>query len=337
MSEPKKKPAQRFTALEVREVSLVDEAANEEDFLVIKSKSPPPENKEHEPMATAATQQGSTTEDTEKGKKPPVPPPAKGKEDEMSEEDKKKAEAAKEKAEKVAKLKEEREKVEKQLKELESEGTQDTQKSAGHDTQMMMARMLLDKCHTALYNISGVLNIDLDDEVKKTVEKAKDKAATADDLKAGIEALTANIEKAGKKQLSSERTAKLTEAIKGLMELGAEVSPEVKKALEALQSTLGTDGAKPLAPKTIKGGGTAPEGTSPSSTTLTNKSADDVAETLKSLLNEALKPVLETVKGVSERVESIEKARGGSKTLPEGGTGTDTPVQKGKSFWSGVV
>jgi hypothetical protein len=353
-----KKAKQRFVDLCVREVSLVDRPANEQEFLVIKrhplaqsetemanvNKSDKVEEKKDEVVETEAEKakkafppkgskaddaedaaDGGADEDQEEGKKK-----AKKSADDLAEAEKAladaqaKVEAMKAKAPPFPKKDDEKDAKEEKAKKS------DTQEVAkGNDAQSMLCRMMLDDMHSRLYKLETLMSMDFE----QLMSTAKSMGASPEKLAEIAKAKESEVAvEKGKKQFNDERTAKINDAIKNLLDIAKDVSPD--KLAEMLKGMLPA-GAAPE-----KGGENSPKpaldkgATTPDANGMAAVSAlkaEDIAKAVK----DALAPLAEKVEAVTKRVEEVATVRGVTKSLSQ--DGTEKPVEKSGNLWTGIL
>lgn len=144
------------------------------------------------------------------------------------------------------------------------------------------------------------------DEEEKKKAKDKAKADDDDDVAKALEILK------GKKGFTSERTADLTNSVKKLIGMLAQVDTEAAKGII-------DDLAKGLLPADIKwtSGTTA------------------VPASVKKELEEVIAPVAKAIGDLSQRVEAVEKTRPASKS-GDGDTTDKTTVNKSDNPWEGL-
>lgn len=348
-----KKAKQRFVDLCVREVSLVDRPANEQEFLVIK-RHPMAQQSETD-MANVnksdkvETKQEVVETDAEKAKKPPFPPKKDDEKEETDEAKAKKAlsdeleaaekslaeqtakvEALKAKAPPFPKKGDEKDDKEEEKKAKKSDAAEaPVEKGMGADAKAMLCRMMVDDMHSRLYKMETLMTMDFD----QLMATAKSMGATPEKLAeiAKAKETEVAVEK-GKKQFSDERMAKINDALKSLVEVAKDVSPE--KLQELLKGMLpsgdapekgGESDPKPALNK----GATTPDAGGHAAVSALK--AEDIAKALK----EAIAPLSEKVEAVSKRVDEVASVRGVTKSLEQ--EGTEKPVEKSGNLWTGVL
>lgn len=370
------KAKQRFVALRVNEVSLVDRPANEVEFLVIKRH---PVNQESETnMATKSEQEkaaekkaqeeaeakkaaDAATAQAEKaavckdcGKPAALCKCEKSakKSDETDEATKKAAEtelaeaekALAEQAAKVEALKgkfpfakkpkdgEEDPKDEKKAKksdETAEAAAAAVEKSMAGDAKGMLCRMMLDDMHTRLYKMETLMGMDFDQlmSTAKAMGVATEKLAEVEKMSIVEKA----VEK-GKKQFSAERTEKFAAALKNLLEVAKDVSPE--KLAEMLKAMLPSGeglekGGEANTKPALNAGATTPDAQGHSAVSAVK------SEDIKKAMAEVIAPIAEKLEAVNKRVDEVASIRGVSKSLAA--DENETPVQKNDSLWTGVI
>lgn len=357
------KAKQRFVALRVNEVSLVDRPANEQEFLVIKrhpitqesekdmanqtttktAEQLATEEAEKTKAAAAATETVEADAEKGKGKKaPPFPPKKDGEKDEKEEEAKAKK-AADELAEAEATLKAAQEKVE-ALKAASAPAAEKTEKAAeeapaeqpaekaadqtvekGMDPKRMICQMMIDDLHNRLYKLDSLMSMDLDSllATAKSMGVAQEK----------LDEVTKAVEK-GKKQFSADRVEKINAALKNLLDVAKDVDGE--KLMEMLKASIpagsalqdATAGVKP-GDKPSVGGAVGPDAQGHS-----NQSALK-AEDIQKAVAEVIAPVAKKLEDVTKEIEDIKSVRGVSKAIDS--DSTEKPVEKRSSLWTGVL
>lgn len=319
----------KFTALQVGEVSLVDEPANEKPIIVAK-------RKEQDMDANTAAQAGqgnapaaeSNTGDSVTKNTEVIQVPAEG------------PEAATEAVTKMVTTIVDTLKAAGALKEPEAPSAEGEDVEKGKMPPGFLKKMEEDMKKGGMK----------DDAIKAALSAAKasfgasgiptKKSYTAEDIEtvkneAAMEALSQLAQSVNKaKAFTPKRQDELLGVVvklTGLLnDLG--MDPEViKEAFGASGIPATPTVATPKPPMAANPGGVGQPGNS------IKKSADGGASDFTEALTKALAPLTEAVGGLNGRVEAIEKARNPSAQPPEGGDGPPVETTKGKSLWSGVL
>lgn len=335
---PDKPTAKReFLSVDVGEISLVDEPANESPIAVMK-------RKEQDDMSTPAQAQSnmpaqSPGESTAPVAKAESPESIEMEADDATSEVLKalqdigdriteavtKAQSPSDEDDDVEKAG----KGDKKMPPFMAKAEEEKQKKAAALRKQLesagLSKADIDKAVKAAFGDSG---LGLGNDKGAKVSKGLDEDVAFDALDQLQEAI------AKAKKFTPKRVKELQDAVSKLNALLGEVTTEHPDKAAFGPSGVPPQGTVPTsAPPMMDTTGAGQPGTPANTITKSVGDADAVAEAVA----KALAPLADVITGLKERVESIEKARVPSTAQPEGETETNEPVNKSKSIWSGVL
>lgn len=359
-----KQAKQRFVALRVHEVSLVDRPANEQEFLVIKrhpistetdmaNKAQETAKQEEKAAETSATEKAETCKDCGKPVQFCKCEKAKAKKA-----DETPAEAPAEKAKKADK-EEEEESEDKKAKKAASDLA--TAEKALADAQALVESL---KGKAPPFAKKPDEKEEEDKKAKKAVEATVEKGMSPKDMLISmmVEDMHSRLYKIqnlasmdvdtllstakslgiapeklaemeavskGKKQFSGERLEKFNTALKTLLDLSGDVDKET--LLKMIAPLTGGE-----APE--KGGEASPKPALPSTGATGDAggySAQSAVKAVEETVSKAVAALTEKLDATVKEIETLKSVRGVSKSLPA--DETEQPVSKADGFWKGVV